>query len=62
MEESEFLQWITRIQTAIDEQDSASTSNTNKNSSVDDNDDATQDLIAAFRWVHEIRVGICGQQ
>lgn len=49
MEESEFLQWITRIQTAIDEQDSASTSNTNKNSSVDDNDDATQDLIAAFR-------------
>jgi len=49
MEESEFLQWITRIQAVINEHDSASTSNTTKNSSVDDNDDATQDLIAAFR-------------
>lgn len=49
MEESEFLQWVTRIQAVNDEHDSASTSNSNKNSSVDDIEDATQDLIAAFR-------------
>lgn len=49
MEESEFLQWVTRIQSLYDEQEAPSTSNTNTNSNTDENDDAAQDLIAAFR-------------
>lgn len=47
MEESEFLQWITRIQVIRDEHDTPSTS---KNSNAtDENDETAQDLIAAFR-------------
>lgn len=47
LEESDFLQWITRIQSLRDEHESASSS---KNSNpVDDSEDAAEDLIAAFR-------------
>lgn len=47
MEESDFLDWVTRIQALRDEHDSSSTSR--NSNSVDDNEDAAQDLIAAFR-------------
>lgn len=42
MDEAEFLQWVARIQALRDETDEAS----NK---LEENDDVTEDLIAAFR-------------
>lgn len=49
MEEAEFLQWITRIQVIRDEHDAPSTSSSKNSNATDENDEATQDLIAAFR-------------
>lgn len=45
IDESEFLQWVGRIQAIRDEQDDST-------SKQDENDDVTEDLIAAFRYVN----------
>lgn len=42
VDEAEFLQWVARIQALRDESDDSS----NK---LEENDDVTEDLIAAFR-------------
>lgn len=47
--EAEFLQWVGRIQALRDEQHSHEDSKDSK--PVDEADDVTEDLIAAFRYV-----------
>lgn len=48
IDETEFLQWVGRIQALRDDTQSQSSG-----SSQDENlDDVTQDLIAAFRWIN----------
>lgn len=44
IDEAEFLQWVARIQALRDDSPNKSATN-----SPDDEDDITQDLIAAFR-------------
>lgn len=56
MEESDFLQWITRIQALRDEHDGTTAGN-----AVDENEDIAQDLIAAFRYSeYHIQLAILG--
>lgn len=45
IDENEFLQWVGKIQSLRDESSTKSSSN----HPIDENDDITQDLIAAFR-------------
>lgn len=49
MDEKEFRTWIMRIQALRDETTAASSSKTNTQSEQED--DASQDLVAAFRYV-----------
>ncbi|XP_059615653.1 calcium-binding protein E63-1 isoform X3 [Phlebotomus argentipes] len=48
IDEAEFLQWIARIQ-AIKDESASSSSSASSNQPVSEEDDITQDLIAAFR-------------
>ncbi|XP_055700923.1 calcium-binding protein E63-1 isoform X3 [Phlebotomus papatasi] len=48
IDEAEFLQWIARIQ-AIKDESASSSSSSSSNQPVSEEDDITQDLIAAFR-------------
>lgn len=47
IDETEFLQWVAKIQALKDE----STSTSSSSSQAEQDDDLTQDLVAAFRWV-----------
>ncbi|XP_055687062.1 calcium-binding protein E63-1 isoform X4 [Lutzomyia longipalpis] len=48
IDEAEFLQWIARIQ-AIKDESASSSSSTGSTQQLSEEDDITQDLIAAFR-------------
>lgn len=50
IDETEFLEWIARIQALTEDSASSSTHE----------DDLTQDLVAAFRWVSYLGLGILG--
>ena len=54
--EAEFLQWVGRIQALRDEQSQQQQQEQQQEnaSKPDDLDDVTEDLIAAFRYVHTI--------
>lgn len=59
IDEAEFLQWIARIQ-AIKDESASSSSSSSSNQPVSEEDDITQDLVAAFRYILGIPLSLRG--